>query len=155
MTLEKRHSLLEGTITRGLHLLHHVLFRVQNHEHLVSTMQKEISNPQSNFFRTVLAEKTQSIRRDYYPSDQDLKEQRRDPLPFQGDDDDLPPLTWTIIWQGTYSNLFGWYIRHPMRLWGYIMWDTARIESTGARELLIQQWRRYWKYHNPRDGDSV
>ena len=152
MALGKRYYLLEGTITRGLHLLHHILFKVQNHEHLVSTMQKEISNPQSNFFEEILSERAQCIRRRRHPSDQDLKEERRDPLPFQGDNDNLPPLVWTIIWRGTYSNFFGWYIDYPTRFWGYIMWDAARVGGTGVREWLVREWWYFWNDHDPRDG---
>lgn len=137
--------MLEGTITRGLHLLHRILFNIKDHDHLVATMQKDISNPQSNFFEKIMHVRTQRTRFRLHPSNRDVEQERRIPLPFQGDSDDLPPLTWTMIWQGIYSNRFGGYIEQPMRLWGYIMWDAARVENTGAREVLKRQWRICWE----------
>ncbi|ODM19351.1 hypothetical protein SI65_05969 [Aspergillus cristatus] len=109
-----RSMLLEGTITRGLELLHYVHFETKDHAHLY-------------------------MRRKYHPSDKDLKQRRCDPLPFQSDREDLPPLAWTLIWQGTYSNLLGWYIEDASRVWGYIMWGAARLEHTGAKDLLARQ----------------
>ncbi|ODM18747.1 hypothetical protein SI65_05364 [Aspergillus cristatus] len=86
-----------------------------------------------------------------HPTDQDSKQKRRDPLPFQGDNEELPPLAWTLIWQGTYSNLFGWYIKDELRSWGYIMWDAARLERTGAKEVLHRQWKACWEDVDPRN----
>lgn len=45
-------------------------------------------------------------------SDRDLRQQRREPFPFRGDVEDdpdgmYPPLSWTLVWKGTYSNIFG------------------------------------------------
>ncbi|ODM24314.1 hypothetical protein SI65_01978 [Aspergillus cristatus] len=146
-----RNFLLDGTVSRGLELLHDVIFKIKDHAHLVSTMQEKISQAKGYSIEVVLDETTQSIRRDEHPSDQDLKQERRDSLPFQGDSAELPPLAWTVIWHGTYSNLFGWYVKDPIRLWGYIMWDAARLEYTGARGLLVRQWKEFWKDFDPRD----
>lgn len=81
----------------------------------------------------------QSMWREQYPSDRDIKEKRRDPLPFQGDNGELPPLAWTLIWQGIYSNRFGWAVEEKLdsRFWGYVMWDAMRLERTGAEDLLV------------------
>lgn len=94
-----------------------------------------------------------SMRRKGYPSDRDLKEKRRDPFPFQGDNGELPPLTWTLIWKGTYSNWFGWKMRKELdsRFWGYIMWDAMRLERTGAKEVLVRQLEACWGDRDPRD----
>lgn len=54
-------------------------------------------------FDFLLADTPQVMRREQHPSNQDLKQKRRDPFPFQGDDEELPLLTWTLIRQGTYS----------------------------------------------------
>lgn len=74
------------------------------------------------------------------PSDRDIKEKRRDPLPFQGDNGELPPLSWTLVWQGIYSNRFGWAVKEELdsRFWGYVMWDAMRLERTGAKDVLVQ-----------------
>lgn len=79
------------------------------------------------------------MRRQKHPSDKDLKQERRDPLPFQGDNEELSPLAWTLIWQGTYSNLFGWYVGDDIRHWGFIMWDAVRLQRTVVKEVLLQQ----------------
>ena len=98
----------------------------------------------------ILGVTTQSSRRRQSPSDQDLKQKQRDPFPFPGDDENLPPLAWTLIWQGTYSNTFGWCIPSDLRSWGYIMWDAARFERIGAKEVLARQWEERWKGGDPR-----
>lgn len=56
-------------------------------------------------FDFLLADTPQVMRREQHPSDQDLKQKRRDPFPFQSDDEELPLLTWTLIRQGTYSKV--------------------------------------------------
>lgn len=142
----------EGTTSRGLELLHNVLFKIKDHMHLVSTIQEQISMPLDEDVENILDSVPQSIRRRQYPSDWYLKEQRRDPLLLQGDDEERPPLAWTLIWRGTYSNLFGWYINDVIRFWGYIMWDAARLECTGARGVLIRQWEAHWGDFDPRDN---
>ncbi|PYI09540.1 hypothetical protein BO78DRAFT_459039 [Aspergillus sclerotiicarbonarius CBS 121057] len=149
-----RHSLLIGTISRGLKLLYTVLFKIKDHKHLVSTMQDRISWPAGSFLEgEALGQSAQIMRRSRHPSTRDSREERRDPLPFQGDgvDDVHPPLAWTLIWRGTYSNLFGYYMEEPMRRWGYVMCDAARLERSGAKEVLKRQWEAEWEDDDPRD----
>ncbi|PWY90594.1 hypothetical protein BO94DRAFT_623342 [Aspergillus sclerotioniger CBS 115572] len=149
-----RHSLLYGTISRGLRLLHTVFCNIRDHEHLVSTMQDRISWPAGSFLEhEALGQSAQTIRRRQHPSPRDSKEERRDPLPFQGDrvDDVYPPLAWTLMWRGTYSNLFGYYMEDPIRSWGYVMWDAARLEQSGAKKVLKRQWTAEWRGDDPRD----
>lgn len=71
-----------------------------------------------------LGDLSQAVRRRKAPSERDRKQRRRDPLPFQGDMEyDLegvyPLLAWMILWEGTYSNLYGYYVRDDIRSWGY------------------------------------
>lgn len=113
-------------------------------------MQEQITYARSPTMMLTFLPSSQSMRREKYPSDKDLKEIRRDPLPFQGDNEALPPLSWTLIWQETYSNLSGIFIPESIRLWGYTMWDATRIEHTGAKEVLARQWRERWKDTDPR-----
>ena len=84
-----------------------------------------------------------------------MKQDRRDPLPFVGDPEpdarpssSCPPLAWTLVWKGTYSNLYGGYLEDEMRGWGYVMWDAARLETEGGAALLLKQWGTDW---DPRD----
>ncbi len=100
-----------------------------------------------------LSEVTQSKRREQQVSERDLKEQARDPLPFVGDLEpdargSCPPLAWTLVWKGTYSNLYGEYLEYKMRRWGYVMWDATRMETEGGKDLLLKQWGTDW---DPRD----
>jgi hypothetical protein len=98
-------------------------------------------------------------RRYEYPSLHDELETLRSPLLFQGDTLDAhgshPPLSWTLIWRNTYSNCYGAYMPLQLRSWGHIMWDATRIESTGAKELLMKQFREWaddWSYkEDPRE----
>lgn len=146
-----RDNYLEGTVSLGLGLLSDVLFKSNDHADLVSTMEKQIALPRSFTFPDILRALPQSRRQEECPSDRDLKQNQRTPLPFQGDAEDLPPLAWILIWRGTYSSIFGWCISDILRFWGYIMWDAARLEYTGAKELLAQQWERRWGDMDPRD----
>lgn len=146
-----RRILLEGTLSRGLQLLHNVLFKMKNHAHLVSTMQGQISQSRGASLTQIMSDEPQSIRRELYPSDRDWKETQREPCPFHGDHKEFPPLAWTLIWRGTYSNQFGWVVEDDIRLWGYVMWDAARLEHTGAKEVLDRQWEARWKGYDPRN----
>ncbi|KAJ9202201.1 hypothetical protein DTO164E3_3130 [Paecilomyces variotii] len=152
-----RYSLLKGTISCGLELLHTILFKIKDHAQLVSTMQKRISWPIGNFLGDgALGETAQSQRRQEQLSNRDLRQERRDPFPFQGDEvpdanGEHPPLAWTLIWKGSYSNLYGCYVQDVIRRWGYVMWDASRLERTGAKEVLARQWRADWGDTDPRD----
>lgn len=132
-------------------LLHDVLFKINDHTQLVSTMQGQIPRARSDSLEDILDNTSQSRRRRLHPTDQDSKQKRRDVLPFQGDTEELLPLSWTLIWKGTYSNLFDGTFKDDLRSWGYIMWDAARLERTGAREVLHRQWKACWKDVDPRN----
>ncbi|RMZ78575.1 hypothetical protein DV738_g3796, partial [Chaetothyriales sp. CBS 135597] len=99
------------------------------------------------------------IHWDVHPDNPKFDDQHRPPTPDGAFDLDnsygkelYPPLAWTLIWHGTYSNLYGWYIPDEIRRWGYVMWDAARLERTGGKELLMRQWIEYWdEDYDPRD----
>lgn len=130
----------------GFELLHTVLFKMRDHEHLVTTMQKNLRVGEVLDF--ALSDGHQSIsRRNEQPSERDLKQMRRDPLPFVGDlkpdacpSLSCPPLAWTLVWKGTYSNLYGGFLNDELRRWGYVLWDAARLETEGGTALLSRQW---------------
>ncbi|KAJ5762249.1 uncharacterized protein N7511_005631 [Penicillium nucicola] len=49
----------------------------------------------------------------------------------------LPPFAWTLMWGGTWSNIFGEYVPDELHAWGWVMWDAARLENTRSEEYLV------------------
>lgn len=134
----------EGTTLRGLQVLHTVLFNIQNHEHLVSVMLKNMRTSYIPISMTVglFNDLNQEVRYRDNPTDRDRLQESRVLLPFRGDaEPDAPPLAWTIIWGGIYSNLYGCFIPEKLRSCGYVFWDAARLES-GDRLQVIEQLRK-------------
>ncbi len=86
---------------------------------------------------------TQEIRRHVSHSDRDGAEEDRDVMAFDKKGGAAtPPLAWVILWKGKYSNTVGEYLPESLRRWGYVMWDPARLQRTGAKEALIRDWVR-------------
>lgn len=73
-----------------------------------------------------------------------MEEEWRGPSSFQHDNVDHPPLSWTLIWRDYYSELGSGLTKHDCRFWGHIMWDVARLERTGATEILFWQQGERW-----------
>ncbi|KEZ41558.1 hypothetical protein SAPIO_CDS7725 [Scedosporium apiospermum] len=150
-----RGNYLEGLTLRGLPLLHEVMFNIKDHEDLVTIIQEHmwaeyipVNRDEGLFGGT-----HQEIRYRNKPSKRDQMQEDRVALPFRGDGEPhAPPLAWTIIWGGTYSTLVGCYIPEEIQRWGYVFWDAATMERTGAAELLKKQWRKNWdEDEDPRD----
>lgn len=74
----------------------------------------------------------------------------RAPCPFVGDDLDAPPLAWTVIWSGTYSNLYDWYTCDKMRESAYVFWDGSRLRKYEGEEFVALQWESCWD-EDPRE----
>ncbi|CAG7918833.1 unnamed protein product [Penicillium olsonii] len=160
--LKSDDSILVGAISQGLELLHDVLFRITDHTALVSFMQANLK-PFPGWFLAddVLGWAAQTERREIEPSEEDLKEARRDPLPSQPagvpDPDSLyPPFAWSFIWGGTHSNITGRWLTmymgsNGLQHWGYVMWDQERLEKLGAVEVLTRQMKDAWRGEDPRD----
>ncbi|GLA46052.1 hypothetical protein AnigIFM63604_008014 [Aspergillus niger] len=155
-------SYLIGLITQGLDHLQKIFFEIQDHSRLVAVMEESLILRTSTFICAsglgALDYLTQDDRRIVAPSERDEREERREPLPFRGDkvdesDGAYPPLAWTLLWKGTYSNMFGNYIPDEIPKWGYVMWDAARLERTGAKEVLLRQFvSSFWdEDQDPRD----
>ncbi|KAJ5116953.1 hypothetical protein N7456_001301 [Penicillium angulare] len=138
---------LNGMVTQGLELLHTITCRVTDHSELVLIMQDKLCLHTGLLAGDDLKGMgAEEERRRCAPSDQDLKEKEREPLPFQGDriDGVYPPLAWTLLWGGTYSSITGdslWDFMggNGLRTWGYVMWDKERLEYMGAIEVLAKQ----------------
>ena len=91
---------------------------------------------------------TQKRRRKRNPSVRDQMQERREPLPFRGDTDDkAPPLAWTTVWKGTYSNLYGYYIDDEggLKGWGYMFWDAQRLRDHGMIEVIERSRNEEWE----------
>ncbi|KAI9167824.1 hypothetical protein HJFPF1_03963 [Paramyrothecium foliicola] len=149
-----RACFLEGTTLQGLNLLHTVLFWKSGRERLVSVMQEHIRRSYIPMDEAtgIFGETAQYTRCNNERSERDVLQEVRSPFPFRGDDDPrAPPLAWTLIWRGTYSNLYGCYIPDEMRRWGYVFWDAARLESTAGKEILEVQWAELNDDEDPRD----
>ena len=144
-----------------------MFFRIRDYEHLLSTMQYQLDGPRQHFLDDGSSEaldwEALGSRRRQHPSERDAKQDRRDPLPFEGDCvalvgadgvwTSLPPLAWTVLWHGTYSNTFGWYVEKAIQRSGYVLWDARRIEETGAKEALIRCQEERWGGHDARDSE--
>lgn len=118
----------------------------------MTTMQRSIKSSYIPLwgFEGVLGLGRQAGQRQSAPSARDALMASRAPLPFRGEDIDGPPLAWTVIWGGTYSNLIGAYVSDEMRRWAYVLWDVGRLEGLGGRGVLERQWDDFWA-HDPRD----
>ena len=109
----------------------------------------------------VLGSGAQIARRGEAPSDQDLKEQQRAPLPFRGDQfqdlyGEYPPFAWTFMWKETYSNITGHWLTETMgenglQHWGYVFWDERRLRSSDAIDVLVGQIAADWGEEDLRD----
>ncbi len=151
----KRHRCLTGTASHGLEILHNILFQPRTQTQLVSILLENIKQISvMQFFENsgFLSRDEQLQVCTSEERNRARKMQRAEPLLFHGDNEPKlrekhPPLAWTLIWQGTYSNLYGYVIPNHMRLWAYIMWDAVRLEHTGAKDVLIRQ----FSTKNPKD----
>lgn len=143
-----REMYIEGiTLHGGLPLLHNLLFTMNNRERLIATLQQYLipSNIPLNEHDGVLGMNQQARSP---PSKH--RQMRNTPLPFRGDGEpDAPPLAWTMIWGGTYSDLYGWVVPDEIRRWGCVFWDGVRLERTGGADVLMRLWERRWD-HDPR-----
>lgn len=98
----------------------------------------------------IISDYWQDRRRQQAPSYRDKLTDERVQLPFRGDCLDGPPVAWTTIWGGTYSNLIGTYLPDKIRTCGYIFWDADRLEASGGIAVLRRQWEELWD-EDPRD----
>ncbi|KAL4872386.1 hypothetical protein BDV12DRAFT_162114 [Aspergillus spectabilis] len=149
-------ALIKSTISRGLHLLHTVIPKMKDRADLFSTMVSNVSGPVNGFLDSESLNKGNLAR---LRSGHDRQQEWRTPIPFEKDrlfdpkelSKLFPPFAWTLLWRGTYSNLYGYCVPVDIRRWGYILWDKKRLENTCADELLLRQWQVRWGHHDPRD----
>jgi hypothetical protein len=106
---DRKKNYVEGVIRKGLEYLRTAVFSIEDHEHLVSFMQKNmrftscVFDHEMGFVDLMVQEATyeQGNSRGKLMDD-------RARMPFQGDESiDTPPLAWTILWRENYSSLYG------------------------------------------------
>lgn len=113
---------------------------MKDHAHLDSTIKEAIRRPTTNFQEDALDETTEELRLEELQS---LEDAWRGPSPFESDNIEHPPLSWTLVWRDYYSDLCNCK-EHDIRYWGHMVWDAARLEGTGTKELLLQQQEETW-----------
>jgi hypothetical protein len=132
---------MDSMIRQGLTVLSDVL-RITDHEELVQVIRQSIERGQmasytyDDWITEVVSDNRQARRLEEWYSEEDAAQDRGDKMTFVTDTPGLPPLTWVTYWQEEASNLFGSYVPRIWRRWGYIMWDAARLEASGAMKYL-------------------
>ncbi|KAI2727248.1 hypothetical protein CBS147333_3236 [Penicillium roqueforti] len=137
------------TRNRGLELLH-LVYPIKDQDHLVVTRQLPPPMRPSGVLsdlHSVFEQHLQWYRHCVHPRESDHRQERREPLIFQCDRKPdgscaLPPLAWTIIWGGSYSNLFGEYIPDASCEWAWVMWDADRLKRMSVLGVIIQEWEK-------------
>ncbi|KAJ0106845.1 hypothetical protein J7T55_014921 [Diaporthe amygdali] len=130
---------LNGTIGHGGLKLALEMIKAASHYERVDLMTKSLQN-EGDFFEEAVGFAAQRHRRDIQFDDRDRAEERRQAMAFAGDDAGAPPLVWTLLWGGKYSNLFGEYIPDEIRRWGYVFWDAHRIDFDDTKDYLKDLW---------------
>ncbi|RMJ06421.1 hypothetical protein CDV36_013981 [Fusarium kuroshium] len=145
-----RTTLLKSTISQGLPILHTIL--TSDNEYLTVLIGSSVVWFGGSFLEDAILSKAAQKRRhrDDAASRGD-NQKGRDHMPFLGDNELYPPLAWTMLWNESYSKLYGDYIPDEIRRWGYVLWDAVRLERVGAKRLLERQWKETWADHDPRD----
>ncbi|KAL7946057.1 hypothetical protein V8C42DRAFT_352943 [Trichoderma barbatum] len=132
---------VDGTASRGLRPLYAISFVGGDHANRIRVMHEVLAWPTIEYLNLSYGSTgLQWSHRKNYPSERDLNEFRREPLPFNGDGEsdefNLRPLAaWVILWKGKYSNIR--FIDWELLIWGYVMWDKDRIDFTGAEEITF------------------
>jgi hypothetical protein len=143
-------------LRHGLTLLSAV-FKPTNHDTLVELVRASIVAGmhvrEFIFLRGWIDEAAwqdiQDTRREQWYSDDDAAQDSRQKITFEGDTPNAPPLTWVRFWKGEASNLFGSWVPNTFRRWGYIMWDSPRLDESGVEKYMELE-NRYWAW-DPRE----
>ncbi|UPL00537.1 hypothetical protein LCI18_011471 [Fusarium solani-melongenae] len=151
-----RTTLLKSTISQGLPILHTIL--TTNGEVLPALVGSSVAWFEGSFLEDPILSKAAQKRRHREEAAQKRRHREEAAsrkqwgiMPFQGGKELCPPLAWTILWNNSTSKLYGDYIPDELRHWGYVMWDAARLETSGATCLLKTQWKEMWAGYDPRN----
>lgn len=129
---------LKGTAMCVFKLVYTALFKSEECEHLLPTMQHNIYWV-NHLLTGTLGERIQWVRRNERPSAQDLRVEAGELQPFVGDlepgsfeSNTSPPLAWTWLCDGVYHNGYGDSFGTEMRQLGCVMWDEGRFREQVA-----------------------
>ncbi|KAL6818536.1 hypothetical protein GGI42DRAFT_359632 [Trichoderma sp. SZMC 28013] len=137
------HHVINGTASRGLRPLRAILFVAGDHAHRIRLMHEVLAWPTEEYIDfSRMSPNWQWNHRRNNRSERDWKEFRRESLPFNGEGESdqsnlRPPAAWVMLWEGKYSNIR--YFDKELLVWGYVMWDRDRIDSTGAEKITFSE----------------
>lgn len=130
---------LNGTIPHGGLNLALEMIKAETHDDRVALMTKSL-RAGGEFLEETMEFAAQVSRRHGDLNDRDRAEEKGQAMMFAGDDAGAPPVAWTLLWGGRYSNLFGGYVPDELRRWGYVIWDARRIDVDGTKRYLRDLW---------------
>lgn len=137
---------MEGTIALGIKITSQVL-AIEDHDQLLDKMAGCLHpfRPLDASIKASLSTGAQKDRREdlnHTPNDKDDAE-GVDSMPFPGDTvaPTGPPLAWVLLWDETYVNIYGEYVPEPLKASGWVMWDEHRLNSTGVKKAIADQWK--------------
>lgn len=141
-----REEYREGIASRGLKLLH-TLTSTEDHEAVVLLMQKELMWKCGPSFEDATSEEIRPIgaRGQQHPDDDQTWSALLMPakLPFSGDTESAPPLSWVILCRGRDENYVDGIVPKELKTWGHVFWDLRRLVSSGGKQAVQQAlWRR-------------
>ncbi|KAJ5381999.1 uncharacterized protein N7496_004427 [Penicillium cataractarum] len=149
-----------GFLSQGLELLHSLVGTTEIPDLLAIVKDNLVYRLDGYFLGTTSLDAFGLDTLDYRHvrghDERDFKQHRRDPLPFKGDQTMdpkgvYPPLAWTLLWLETYNNRVGILIERNIQLWGYVFWDSSRMQYMNARKVIETQWPRlHWDQDDPR-----
>ncbi|KAJ3547110.1 hypothetical protein NM208_g1683 [Fusarium decemcellulare] len=129
---QRRAIHLENTTLCGLSLLHGVLFKTRNKNQPKSLIPNHMYSEIDLLF--VAGDLSTWV---------EMQEQRN-PLVFRGDrESDAPPLAWTMSWLDKDGNPLRFHVPDALRRWGYVFWDAATLDNTGAKETVYAHDKHY------------
>ncbi|POS70542.1 hypothetical protein DHEL01_v211067 [Diaporthe helianthi] len=131
---------LNGTIGHGGLNLALKMIEAETHNERVDLMTRSLRLG-GHFLEEGTGFASQMRRRFIHPKlDGDGAEERRQAMPFAGDEAGAPPLAWTLLWGGRYSSLFGESVPVELRRWGYVIWDARRLDVDRTKDYLKDLW---------------
>lgn len=156
MSIDINRESQDSMLRHGL-TLQSALLRITDHEELVRLERQSILSVRGahgggtydDWIGEAVSSHHQHTRQTDWYSEEDAAQDRRDKTPFDEDTPDLSPLAWVTFWRVEASNLFGAYVPRTFRRWGYVMWDAARLEPSGAMQYM--ELERRWPGGDPRE----
>ncbi|KAK0739562.1 hypothetical protein B0T21DRAFT_436542, partial [Apiosordaria backusii] len=98
--------------------------------------------PGYGFMENILSQDVQEKRRRLFTTDDDLAEDREDPLPYVGEAESQPSYGWVLVCKGKHINTYNDNVHKASpRDWGYVFWDRWRLTKIkGDKKLNTECW---------------